>query len=163
MYLLHSLLAPLWHGGPVPTRQGRTHMPGWDQEPHRRLVLVEGYVAGIVSAESGHVVGLNSRGFVFCSRLGDLRTGRDIREVVELVLGKVGRVWQFWYHAPRGNLFWRRSLEIRSTVMHIAASEVMQITEVLRQCDRIRTIVWGGVGQDTTEGMIPGNPVLCLS
>ena len=42
-------------------------------------------------------------------------------------------------------------------------TEVMQITEVLRQCDRIRTIVWGGVGQDTTEGMIPGNPVLCLS
>ena len=41
--------------------------------------------------------------------------------------------------------------------------EVMQITEVLRQCDRIRTIVWGGVGQDTTKGMIPGNPVLCLS
>ena len=42
-------------------------------------------------------------------------------------------------------------------------TEVMQITEVLRQCDRIRTIVWGGVGQDTTEGMIPGSPVLCLS
>ena len=42
-------------------------------------------------------------------------------------------------------------------------TEVMQITEVLRQCDRIRTIVWGGVGQDTTEGMISGNPVLCLS
>ena len=59
VYLLHLLLT-VWHGGPVPACQGRTHMPGWDQEPHRRLVLVEGYVAGIVSAESGHVVGLNS-------------------------------------------------------------------------------------------------------
>ena len=59
-HLLHALLAPLWHGGPVPARHGRTHMPGWDQAPLRRLVLVEGFVAGIVSAESRHVVG--SRG-----------------------------------------------------------------------------------------------------
>ena len=96
VYLLHSLLAPLWHGGPILARQGSTHMPGWDQAPHRRLVLVEGYVAGIVSAEWGHVVGLNSRGYIFCSRLADLRTGRDIHEAVELVLGRVGRVWQVW-------------------------------------------------------------------
>ena len=72
-------------------------MPGWDQVPLRRLVLVEGYVAGIVSAESGHVVGLNSRGYLFCSRFGNMFTARDIPEAAGLVLGRVGRVWQVWY------------------------------------------------------------------
>ena len=72
-------------------------MPGWDQAPLRRLVLVEGYVAGIVSAESGHVVGLNCRGYIFCSRFGNMLTARDVPEATRLVLGRVWRVRQVWY------------------------------------------------------------------
>ena len=44
---VQALLAPFWHGGPVPARQGSTHMPGWDKAPLRRLVLVEGYVVAL--------------------------------------------------------------------------------------------------------------------
>ena len=109
VYLLRSLLTPPWNGGPVPAHQGRTDMPGWDQEPHRRLVLVEEYVAGIVSAKSVHMLGLPSRGFIFCSRYGDSRAGRGLREAVELVLGRVGRVWQVWYVLlPRGDVIGTR-------------------------------------------------------
>ena len=89
MHLLHALLAPLWHGGPVPACQGRTHMPGWDQAPLLRVILVEGYVAGIVSAESGHVVGLNNRGHIFCSRLGNVL-------VAKIFLTRRGRFWVGW-------------------------------------------------------------------
>ena len=74
--LLHSLFAPLWRGGMVQARQGCTWLPGWDEFPLRRLILVEGYVPGVVSAGQGHIVGMNCRWHIFCSRWGTLcRTG----------------------------------------------------------------------------------------
>ena len=54
-------------------------------------------MAGIVSAESGHVVGLNSRGFIFCSKFGNMLNARDILEAAGVFLGRVGRVRQVWY------------------------------------------------------------------
>ena len=67
--------------------------------------MVVGFVADVVSVEFGHVVGLNSRGFIFCSWFGDSRANRSIREEVELVPGRVGRVWQVWYMVlPRGEV-----------------------------------------------------------
>ena len=95
--LLHALFAPLWHGGQVQARQGCTHMPGWDEAPLRRLILVEGCVAAVVSAWSGHVVGLNCRGHVFCSRMGNTLNDQDVYKATKMVLGRVGRVWQIWY------------------------------------------------------------------
>ena len=94
--LLHALSAPLWCGGMVHARQGCTHKPGWDEAPLRRLILVEGYVAGVVSAGPGHMVGLNCRGHIFCSGMGNTLQDGDLYEATDIVLGRVGRVWQVW-------------------------------------------------------------------
>ena len=44
--LTHALFPPLRHGGGVLARPGCTHIPGCDESPPRRFILVEGYVAG---------------------------------------------------------------------------------------------------------------------
>ena len=90
--LLHALFAPVWHGGMV--QEGCTHMPGWDEAPLRRLILVEGYVAGFVWAGPGHMVGLNCRGHTFCCKMGDALQDRDTYAATAIVLGRLGRVWQ---------------------------------------------------------------------
>ena len=95
--LLRALFAPLWRGGMVQAHQGCTHMPGWDEAPLRRLILVEGYVAGVVSAGPGHMVGLKCRGHFFCSRMGNTLQARDVYTATYIVLRRVGRVWQVWY------------------------------------------------------------------
>ena len=95
--LLHSLFAPLWVGGMVQARQGCTWLLGWDESPLRRLVIVDGYVPGVISAGHGHMVGANCRGHVFCSRFGDSPQYRDLYATTDVVLGRVGRVWQVWY------------------------------------------------------------------
>ena len=94
--LLHSLFAPLWRGGMVQARQAYTWFPSWDKFPLWRLIIVEGYVPGVVSAGPGHMVGVNCRGHIFCSRLGTLQD-RDVYAATDVVLGRVGRVWQVWY------------------------------------------------------------------
>ena len=95
--LLHSLFAPLWVGGMVQARQGCTWLPGWDEFPLRRLIIVEGYVPGVISAGQGHMVGVSCRGHVFCSRGGNSLRDRDLYAATDVVLGRVGRVWQVWY------------------------------------------------------------------
>ena len=95
--LLHSLFAPLWVGGMVQARQGCTCLPCWDEFPLRSLIIVEGYVPGMISAGQGHMVGVNSRGHVFCSRGGNSLRDRDLYATRDVVLGRVGRVWQVWY------------------------------------------------------------------
>ena len=75
--LLHALFAPLWRGGMVQACQGCTWLPGWDKFPPRRLILVEGYVPGVVSAGQWHIVGMNCRGHIFCLRLGELKSGKE--------------------------------------------------------------------------------------
>ena len=95
--LLHSLFAPLWVGGMVQARQGCTWLPGWDKSPLRRLVIVEGYVPAVISAGQGHMVGVNCRGHVFCSRMDNSLQEWDLYATTDVVLGRVGRVWQVWY------------------------------------------------------------------
>ena len=58
---------------------------------------MEGYMAGLVSAESGHVVGVDSKGQIFRSRFGEFWTTLGVWEVMELVIRKVGRLWQMWF------------------------------------------------------------------
>ena len=95
--LRHSLFAPLRVGGMVQVRQGCTWLPGWDESPLRRLVIMEGYVPGVISAGQGHMVGVNCRGHVFCSRMDNSLQDRDLYATTDVVLGRVGRVWQVWY------------------------------------------------------------------
>ena len=57
---------------------------------------------GVVSAAQGHMVGVNYRGHVFCSRLGNSVQDQDVYAATEVVLGSVGRVWQVWYVLLRG-------------------------------------------------------------
>ena len=48
------------------------------------------------------MVGLNYRGHIFCSRMGNTLHDRDVYEATDIVLGKVGRVSQVWYILLRG-------------------------------------------------------------
>ena len=52
---------------------------------------------GVISAGQGHMVGVNCRGHVFCSRMGNSLQDRDLYATTDVVLGRVGRVWQVWY------------------------------------------------------------------
>ena len=81
----------------VQARQGCTWLPGWDESPLQRLIIVEGYVPGVISAGQGHMVGVNCRGHVFCSRMGNSMQDRDLYATTDVVLGRLGRVWQVWY------------------------------------------------------------------
>ena len=58
---------------------------------------MEGYVPGFVSAGQGHIVGVNCRGRIFCFRLGNSLQDRDVYAAMDIVLGRVGSVWQVWY------------------------------------------------------------------
>ena len=84
-------LPHLGGGGMAQARQGCTWLPGWDEFPQQRLIIVEGYVPGLFSAGQGHMVGVNYRGHVFCSRLGNPLQDRDLYAFTDVVLGRVGR------------------------------------------------------------------------
>ena len=57
---------------------------------------MEGYVAGLVSAGQGHIVGMNCRGHIFFPCLGNALQDRDVYAAMDIVLGRVGRVWQMY-------------------------------------------------------------------
>ena len=72
-------------------------MRGWVQAALPRVILVEGYVAGILSTELGHGVGFDYWGYMFRLRFGNTLSATDVLEATRLVLGRVGQVWQVWY------------------------------------------------------------------
>ena len=54
-------------------------------------------MAGVVSAGSGHILGMNCRGHTFCSRLGNALQDRDVYAATRIFLRRVGMVWSIWY------------------------------------------------------------------
>ena len=69
--LVASLVGPVYSGGSVPARQGRTFLGDWAREPSSRLLLVEGWLPNIVGAAVRHTVGVTEDGHI--------RGGRDSR------------------------------------------------------------------------------------
>ena len=54
---------------------------------------MEGYVAGVVLAGQGHILGMNCRGHTFCSRPGNAMQDQDVYATTGIVSGRLRMVW----------------------------------------------------------------------